>query len=227
MKRVLIAGLLAVLAAVPAAAQEQKGQRIQCWSDAKGQRMCGDRMPPEYAAGTREVFQDGRVVKTVKGAKTPEELAREEKERQDAEAKAKQEAYDRALVETYRSTEDIIAMRDERIALIDSRIASYEKNSGDTDKGLTDLKARAEALQKDNKPVPERLAKQIRQFEKAQTENQQALERARAERLSVQQRFAYDQKRYNEMHGLPADYTPPPKKAKASPPLVPVPAKKG
>lgn len=227
MKFALTAGLLAAFWLGPAAAQQQKSQKVQCWTDSKGQRMCGDRVPPEYAGDKREVFQDGRVVETVKGAKTADDLAQEERDRKAAEAKAKQDAYDRALVETYRSTEDIIAMRDERLALIDSRIASYEKNSGDTDKGLLDLKARAEALQKEGKPVPEKLSKQIREFEKSQRQNQQALERARAERQTVQQRFDYDQRRYNEMHGLPADYVPPPKKAKKAPAAAPDPAKKG
>lgn len=204
MKHLSLACLLASLASAAAAAPAAS-KKYQCWTDKDGQRMCGDRVPQEYVGGPREVIKDGRVVDTVEGRKTAEQLAEDERKKKEVEEQRRQAEYDKALIQTYRSSTDIVAMRDERIALIDSRIASGEKNQADTDKGLTDLRARAEGLKHQGKPVPEKLAKQIRQFEKASRQNLLALERARAERQSVQQRFDGDLARYNAMRGLPPD----------------------
>lgn len=216
MKRAVIAGVLAALWIAPVAAQ-QKAQKVQCWTDKSGQRMCGDRIPPEYAGGQRKILQDGRVVSTVAGARTPEQLAEDERQKKLAAEQKRQAEYDQALLQTYRNSKDIVAMRDERLALIDNRIVVGEKNQANTDKALTDFRARAATLQKDGKPVPEKVAKQIKQLERDQRENQQALERARAERVSVQERFDGDLARYNKMRGLPPETgLPKPKPAEAA-----------
>jgi hypothetical protein len=201
MKFAAVTMLLAALAwTAPAAAQQQK--KVQCWTDKSGQRMCGDRVPPEYAGQKRDVIKDGRVVDTVKAMRTPEEIAEEKRRKLAAEDAQRQADYDRALLETYRSAKDIESMRDERILMLDSRIASIEKNSTNTDKTLTDLKARAEKLTADGKPVDDRLAKQIRQFERDQKTNQKSLERNRHERAEIERKFNTDLARYQELRGI-------------------------
>lgn len=206
MRHVSLLILLAALAAAPAGAQ-QGTKKFQCWTDKNGQRMCGDRVPPEYSGQKRDVIQDGRVVETKKGAKTPEEIAEETRKAREAEEAKKRADYDRSLLETYRSAKDIEAMRDERLAFIDGRLRAAEKNAADTDRTLADLRGRAEAKHKENKPVEERLAKQIRQFERAQRENQKGLERLRREREQVQTKFDADLARFNELRG-PAPSAP-------------------
>lgn len=203
--RFVLALTVAVVVAGTAQAADKK---VQCWTDKDGHRMCGDRVPPEYAGKKREVLEGGRVIQTVKAAKTPEEIAEEKRQKAAADAAAeavrKQAAYDRDLLETYRSAKDLESMRDERIMLIDSRVASAKKNSDNTDKSLTDLRARAELLTKNGKPVDDRLKKQIKQFEKSQKQNQNALARFQVERADVETKFNADIKRYNELRGLPA-----------------------
>lgn len=176
-------------------------KKYQCWTDSKGQRMCGDRVPPEYAGQKREVIKDGRVIDTVKAARTPEEIAEEKRRKEEAEEQQRRADYDRALLETYRSAKDIESMRDERLALLDSRIASIDKNTANTDKSLADLKARAEKLTAEGKPVDDRLAKQIKQFERDQKQNQKSLERARNERAEIERKFNTDLERYYTLRG--------------------------
>lgn len=202
--------LLAALLTVPLQAQDAK-TTVQCWTDKSGQRMCGDRVPPEYAGQQRDVIRDGRVVETKKAAKTAEERAEERRQAKKAEEAQRQADYDRALLETYRSARDIEAMRDERLLLLDSRIASAEKNAGDTDAGLVGLRARVEALEKEDKKVPERLTRQIKEFERAQKENLRALERNRDERADIETKFNKDLARYHALRGT----TPPPAPAPA------------
>lgn len=198
--KVLACAVLALsLAAAADAADSTK--KYQCWTDSKGQRMCGDRVPPEYAGQKRDVIKDGRVIDTVKAARTPEEIAEEKRKKEEAEQAQRRADYDRALLETYRSAKDIESMRDERLALLDSRIVSIDKNTVNTDKSLADLKARAAKLTAEGKPVDERLAKQIKAFERDQKQNQKSLERARNERAEIERKFNTDLERYYELRG--------------------------
>lgn len=210
---VITAVLVAALSAMPAAAQQKGGKKIQCWTDKNGARMCGDQVPPEYAGEKRDVMQQGRVVDTIDASKTADERDAEKRRLAAEEDKQKRAEYDRALLEMYRNQGDITAMRDERISLVDSRIQAAQKNSSDTDKSLAGLRARAEAAEKKNEPVDPRLAKQIRQFEKAQKDNAAALERYNKERESLRVKFERDYVRYAELRGLPTDPPPPPKEA--------------
>ena len=61
----VVMAVCAALAVLPAGAQKPKaGKQIQCWTDKSGQRMCGDRIPQEYAGQKRDVMKDGRVIET-------------------------------------------------------------------------------------------------------------------------------------------------------------------
>jgi hypothetical protein len=207
---IITAMLVAALAAVPAGAQQKGGKKIQCWTDKNGARMCGDQVPPEYAGEKREVMKGGRVVDTIDASKTADEREAEKRKKAAEEARVKQAEYDRALLEMYRSQDDIAAMRDERISLIDMRMQAAEKNASDTDKSLAGLRARAEAAEKKQEPVDPKLSKQIKQFEKSQAENAAALERYRKEREALQAKYERDYGRYAELRGLPATAMPPP-----------------
>jgi hypothetical protein len=219
MRFVVVAAVLAALAAAPAMAEKKAGKKIQCWTDKNGQRMCGDRIPPEYAGQKRDVMKDGRVVDTIDASKTEDERKAEVARKKAEEEQKKRAEQDRALLEMYRSQSDIVAMRNERLALIDSRTQAAEKNATDTDKALAGLRARAEAQQQKEGKVDDKLAKQIKSFEKSQEESRSALERYRKERETLLQKFDGDYMRYAELRGLPASTPPPPpvKAAEAAP----------
>jgi hypothetical protein len=206
----MAAALAAVLAAAPAVTQAAAPKKIQCWTDKNGQRMCGDRIPPEYAGEKRDVMKEGRVVDTIDASKTEDERKAELARKKAEEEQRKRAEQDRALLEMYRSQNDIVAMRDERLALIDSRTQAAEKNATDTDKSLAGLRARADAQQQKEGKVDDKLAKQIKSFEKSQEQNKNALERYRKERETLQEKFDRDYMRYAELRGLPTSAPPPP-----------------
>jgi hypothetical protein len=214
----MAAVLAAVLAAAPTMSQAAP-KKIQCWTDKNGQRMCGDRIPPEYAGQKRDVMKDGRVVDTIDASKTEDERKAEVARKKAEEEQKKRAEQDRALLEMYRSQNDIVAMRNERLALIDSRTQAAEKNATDTDKALAGLRARADAQQQKEGKVDDKLAKQIKSFEKSQEESTNALERYRKESETLLQKFDGDYMRYAELRGLPASTPPPPpvKAAEAAP----------
>src|SRR5205823_5518327 len=74
----------------------------------------------------------------------------------------------------------------------------------DTDRSLENLRARKAQLEKDKKPDDPKLDKQVRQFEKAQKDNEDAIKRYNAERDEVKTRFDGDLARYNELRGVKA-----------------------
>lgn len=211
MKLKILCALLAALLAMPALAAPAK--KIQCWNDKNGNRMCGDRVPPEYAGEQREIIQDGRVVETKRGAKTPEEIAEEERLKLEAEEALRRAQYDRSLLESFRNVKDIENMREERLAMLDTRIRSAEKSAIENQKTLQDLKGRQKPAKPDEpageeKPAEIKLAKQIRQYERALEANEKSLTRLKAEREQTETKFDSDARRYLELRP-PA----PPKKA--------------
>jgi hypothetical protein len=201
---------VAALWALPSAAQKA-AKTIQCWTDKSGQRMCGDRIPQEYAGQKRDVMKDGRVIDTIDASKSAEERDAEKRKQAEADAVKKAAEYDRALLESYRTQSDIPAMRDERMSLIDLRIQAAQKNSSDIDKTLANLRARADGQQQKEGAVDAGLAKQIKQFEKSQRDNGKALDRYNKERDALRAKFDKDYMRYGELRGLPATPPPPPK----------------
>jgi hypothetical protein len=202
--------LCAALAALPADAQTDN-KKIQCWTDKNGQRMCGDRIPQEYAGQKRDVIKDGRVIDTIDASKSADELDAEKQRLAKEDEQRKAAEYDRALLESYRSQGDITATRDERVSLIDLRIQAAQKAASDTDRALAGLRARADTQQQKDNAVDPALAKQVRQFEKSQKDNAKALERYNKERDALLAKFDRDYMRYSELRGLPATKPPPPK----------------
>lgn len=201
-----VAGML--LAVSSANVGAAPGKKIQCWNDKNGNRMCGDRVPPEYAGQQREVIQDGRVVETKRAAKTPEEIAAEEQQKREAEEAQRRAQFDRALLESYRNVKDIEIMRDERLAMFDVRIRAAEKSTQENQKTLEDLRARhAAALKKGGADgesgAVEKLAGQIRQYERSLEESQKSLERLKVERGQTELKFAGDIQRYQELRPVP------------------------
>ena len=208
--RFAVGFVLLLAAGIAPAANE----RIQCWTDDKGQRMCGDRVPPEYADRERKILNEhGQVVDTKRGAPTAEEIADAERRKREAEAAAKRAEYDRSLLDTYRSASDIQAMRDERLAFIDGRINAAKKSLEDNEQSLTDLRARAATQQKDKGKVDDRLAKQVKQFERSLERNQKSLAAMQKEREDTKSKFDYDLARFSELRGLPPAAPAPPNQA--------------
>ncbi len=97
------------------------------WKDKDGGSQYGDQVAAEDVnSGRIKVNESGRVVEKVAPARTPEEQKRYEEEQRIAkieqQRKAEQDAYDRVLLATFNSAQEIIDVRDERIGLIDQSI---------------------------------------------------------------------------------------------------------
>lgn len=201
--------LIVILAALPmlAAAQQQSGKpvkRIQCWTDEKGARSCGDHVPPQYAKEQRDIYNNqGVVIGTQSRQKTPEEIAEDERKAAEAAAAQKkieeQAAYDRFLQDTYANAKEIEAARDARLQIIDGRSALAQKSIADTEKTLVELRGRVDGAKKANKTPDARALKQVAKFEESLAGNKEAVVQLQKEREQTATKFNQDIERYKQL----------------------------
>ena len=201
----MIAALL-VSVALPVAAQQQvqqKPKKIQCWTDAQGNRACGDHVPPEYARQERKTIDNqGRTIGTHEREKTPEEIAAEERAAADAAAEKvrveKQLAYDRFLTDSYSSVKDLERARNERLATLDGRVNLANQAVVASEKSRDELRRRIDGLLKKSRPVdvPQ---KQLRETEKGLRDNRAAISQMQKDREHVCADFLRDIRRYQEL----------------------------
>lgn len=193
---------IALLIAVLGFSQVAMAGKLQCWTDEKGQRACGDRVPPQYAKGERKVLDSqGRVTAIKEREKTPEEVAEAQRQRaaQQAEAERlkKQTAYDQYLLQTYANVAEMEGVRDTRVRTLEGRLELAEKAVVDNEASLKTLKERLAKQPADKPNVP--LQKQVTQFEGTLVDNLKAVAQLKTERGNVAQKFDSDIRRYKQL----------------------------
>lgn len=97
------------------------------WKDKNGDTQYGDQVPAEEVDNGRiRVNEGGQIVEQISPARSPEEQKRYDEQQRIAkierQRKEEQESYDRVLLATFNSPEEIIEVRDERISLIEQSI---------------------------------------------------------------------------------------------------------
>lgn len=215
-ERPAFSGLCLLLAAAiltaPTAGAQSAGQqrtptgghkRLVCWTDDAGRKACGDSLPPQYADKTRAIIDSaGRTVRVVPGALTPEQReAMEAKAREDAVAQRaadQQSAYDRALLATYSTPQELAALRDDRLASLDTSIELSEASARRDAVSVAELRARLPAADSKEK-APTRLLKQVAEFEKSLAETQRSLGLMRKNRDALCNNFSRDIRRFQEL----------------------------
>jgi hypothetical protein len=200
---ILAASLLMALALPVAAQQQLAPKKIQCWTDAQGNRACGDHVPPEYAKQERQtVDSQGRTRETLQRQKTPEEIAVEQQAAAEAAAARaladRQAAYDRFLVDSYSSVKDLERARNERLATLDGRMNLANQSIEGSEVSKAELRKRIDVMLKKGRPVtvPQ---KQLREVEKTLRDNRAAIEQMQKDREQVCVDFLRDIQRYQEL----------------------------
>lgn len=175
---------------------------VQCWTDDRGQRVCGDVVPPAEARRQRELIdRRGVVTGVVPAQRTAEQAQAEARARRERQ---RREAYDRYLVQAYSAVPDIERARDERLADLAGRLRLAEKGRADTARSLADLRtrvARAADAQVDGaaaSPDPA-LAAKIAEFERAEDDHIKAIARIHDEQARIRSEFARDIERFREL----------------------------
>lgn len=185
----------------------QHALAYKCWTNNEGIKECGDRLPPEYAQkGHQEIGKHGLVTEEADRAKTDEELEadkleakRRAEEQKELEAK---KLRDKVLLDTYSNVDDMEAIREERIAAIDSSISLSKQQS---EKLQTDLDTRMAAMaekERKGKTPSEAEVNDIEEL-KRQIDNKKAfITKKQEEKTETNDKFASDIERFKKLKGI-------------------------
>lgn len=188
----------------------QGAKRIVCWTDEKGQRACGDVVPPHIAERERRIINErGVVVETRSRQLTAEEqqaLAEAEAESaRAAEEAEKAAAYDRFLLQTYRDEAELEEQRKRRLADLEGRHALAKTALEETRKSVEQLESRVADLEKNGRKVPPKLADQLREFATAERDHQSALQGLEQQMAELSARYERDIVRFRELKAAESD----------------------
>lgn len=179
---------------------------IKKWVDENGQVHYGTSIPPQYVEGAHtELNNRGIAVKRTERAKTREEIAQEQelqRLRKEARLQAEQQrARDRVLLSMYRTEEDLVLIRDGKIAQIDSQIKLKQKQIERLKIRLAKWQASAAAAErrggKLNPKQQENLDSTKRQIEAAYA----SILDKQSDRKRIEAHYAHDLARFRKLRG--------------------------
>jgi hypothetical protein len=195
---IAIFGILLVLAAVPASAQ----QRMYKCKDGKGKTYY-TQTPPTECLGKEmdELSTQGTVMKKREAALTPEQLvareAEEKRKKDEALAAKEQTRRNQALLNTYSNEQDIEDSRQRALKQAELAAKEIEKRIAEAQKRAKDLAVEKEFYAK--KPIPKKLEDDIKNNNidiKGQQDTLAANKKALGE---INAKYNEDKRRYLEL----------------------------
>lgn len=205
----LLLGLAPLAIAQNAAAPAKK---LYCW-DEGGRKVCGDALPASAvdAARTEINARSGMATSRIGRAPTPEErAAAEAADRVEREAALAAEAEKRrfmAMVESFQTEDELRRAFENRIALSQDSIKTAQMGIGGLRASLVDMLRRAGQAELDKRPVPKKLAGDIR-GQHAQLIRQQAvLARLQRDAQDIRVQLEEALTRYRALKSPTADET--------------------
>jgi Domain of unknown function (DUF4124) len=185
------------LAALPAAATG-----VYKWTDDQGVVHYSDQMPPDAVNKGSAVYdKQGRQLKKIEPAPTPEQVkakeAEDERQRVIAKTQADKARRDLALVHSYTSEEEIDFARNRALQAVDSQLKSAEAYDAD-------LTKRQQQLTKDKaafgtKPVPAALDNELASVTDEIARQEKVLAQRRSEIAAINAKYESDKVRWREL----------------------------
>ena len=205
--RVIFLGIL--LAGISLSAQA----KLYKWVDENGNVQYSDKIPPTAVKKSHEQLDErGLVIEKKERAKTPEEIAEEERVRKLQEETRRrleeQRARDRVLLSTYRNEDEIILARDGKLATYDAQIRITYNNIARLKDRLSYQKKRAASLERQGKPIPPQLKKGIENTRREINENYASILRQENGKKQIRAKYALDLKRFRELSKLKEENRP-------------------
>ncbi len=199
MKKLYAALLAGLIFSFPVAAKMYK------WVDDKGTTHYGETIPPEYAGKDRsELNNSGRVIEKKTTLSAEERRANEQAEAQkrvDNEAALERKRHDQALVNTYSNENEIDLARNRNLQQIATRIESIDSQLKIAENKISGLKKEAENYTAANKPIPVSLKEDLSESNSRLNKLQKDMDKARAEKGTIDARYDADKTRYKELTG--------------------------
>ena len=175
------------------------------WVDDNGTTHYSETIGGEYAHKDRsELGKSGRVIEK-KEVLTPEERRASDqadiKKRADEEAALERKRRDKALVNTYSNEKEIDLARNRNLQQIESRINSISSQLKTANDNLQAYQKEADARTNAGKEIHPNLQEDLKESQARLGRLQQDLEKARAEKETLDARYDADKARYKELTG--------------------------
>jgi hypothetical protein len=212
----LVVAALGLLASGTGEAAEKKKQRrtaksddasgeVYRWVDENGVVHFGDAVPAEYAPIDRQVLnQYGITMRTEQGALTEEEIEAERKAAAEKKAALAAARRDEVLLSTYLSVEEIEALRNRRMELIDGQISVTSNYLQSLRDRLKQLQAEANTFKPyskdpDAEPIDQKLADELADTADSIALYEKTLQDTRTRQGRVVMAFDADIARFKEL----------------------------
>jgi hypothetical protein len=215
---ILLGAMLSLVATDTLAATAKKARRttkssstsgeVYRWVDNQGVVHFGDQVPAEYAPIDREVLnQYGISVRTEQGALTEEEIAAQKKAEAEKKAALVAARRDEVLLSTYLSVEEIEALRDRRMELINGQYSVTTNYLQSLKEKLKQLQLEASKFKPYSKdpeaaPIDEKLAQELSDIVDSIALYEKTLVDTRNRQNRVVMAFDADIARFKELRGL-------------------------
>lgn len=193
------------------------GPTIKKCKDATGQWHYGDSAAQECAKSKITVMSDEGTTKKVIAAPPTEQELKEREARQETEAAEHQRSADQAkkdalLLSTYGGEDDIIYIRDRKIAQIESSIKASEETLKSLRAALARMESQAADESKGDKAADQSTVKNIEQTKKQIARHEGVVAEKRKEQEALRKQYADEMERYREIKKNQAAKAPTAKK---------------
>jgi len=190
-----IAIAAAVAVALPAAAQ-----KLYKWTDENGKVHYTDKAPDPSRGGT-QLDKQGRPVRSIEPAPTPEQFRAKEAEEERKKAAAREQEIqarrDRALLSSYTTESEIDLARGRAVATVESQIQSARAYMTQLTKRKVDIDARKAKL--GDKPIPSTLERESEVVDSEYAKNSDLVVQKQRELVAVTARYDADKQRWREL----------------------------
>ena len=206
MKIIFATVVLFSLMTADAAADET--QKLYRWVDREGIVHFGDSIPAQYAELEKQVVNEhGITVDVLRGKKTPEEIAEEERLEELRVQRELQRRSDMALLATYLSIEEIEMHRDRRIELFQAQARVTELYLKNLQRRFEELRGDASLFKHysedpDAAMIDPELAEDISSTRETIERHERNLQKFFTDEQSIVARFDGDIDRFKMLKGL-------------------------
>ncbi len=188
--------------------------KLYKWTDENGVVHYGDHVPARYAKARTEVLNtQGVTVEVIEAEKTEAQLAEDVRlrrlEEEKLAAEAARRAYDRALIDSYASVDDIRATRKRRLAAVDGQIIFTTHHITQLKNQIASIEAEINRLSErqrkkgiENPTIPKRLTDDLARTNSALAEHEENLEAHYLDQARIRIKYAEDIERYKVLRGL-------------------------
>lgn len=176
-------------------------KKLYRWVDEEGNTYFSDQVPPEHIDHRRELLsEEGRVIGVTEKAKTKEqrELDKRLAELRRAQEKIieKQQAYDKVLLSTFRSLDDLLMSIKGKSLSMEAQIKATEGNLNRIKEQLSNQQKKAAEFERNAQKVPQKLLDDILETRKQIQETQLAISKQIEKQNKMKREDEADIERY-------------------------------